>query len=49
MIILELIGGLWDIFDKSGAIELKDYEWELLGNNNPLKNLFMERDKDRKI
>jgi len=38
-------GGIWDVFDKCGAVEIKDYEWELLDSNNPLKNLFMERDE----
>jgi hypothetical protein len=46
---LVFVGGLWDIFDKSGAIEIKDHEWELLDNDNPLKTLFMEKDDKRKI
>ena len=38
-----VFGGIWDVFDKCGAIEFKDHEWELLNNNNPLKALFMEK------
>lgn len=45
--VFKINGDCFSIFDKrAGGVLFKDWEWELIPNSNPLKNLFETRDQD---